>query len=85
MIPAPTVPLAAALASVALPTPAPPAERTSVVIVLVDAGAKAYGAARKKFAGQLTKILTDAGDPRLVEKECRFERPPFADSQAREK
>jgi arylsulfatase A-like enzyme len=36
-----------------------------------------YAADRKRQADQLTKILTDAGDPRLTETDCRFERPPF--------
>ncbi|MFO0824380.1 MAG: hypothetical protein U0792_14910 [Gemmataceae bacterium] len=30
----------------------------------------AHEATRKKLAEQLTKILTDAGDPRVVEKDC---------------
>jgi uncharacterized sulfatase len=42
------------------------------------AGEKAHGATRKRLAERLTKILTDAGDPRLVEPDCRFEKPPFA-------
>jgi hypothetical protein len=33
----------------------------------------------------LTKILTDAGDPRLVEKDCRFERSPYTDFGPRKK
>lgn len=49
------------------------------------AGDPAHAATRKKLADQLTKILTDAGDPRLVEKECRFERPPFTDPPPRRK
>ena len=43
------------------------------------AGDKVHEATRKQLAEQLTKILTDAGDPRLVEKDCRFEKPPFTD------
>jgi arylsulfatase A-like enzyme len=38
-----------------------------------------YADARRELAGRLTKVLTDAGDPRLVEKDCRFEKPPFTD------
>jgi N-sulfoglucosamine sulfohydrolase len=49
------------------------------------AGDRAYEAARKKLADQLTGILTDAGDPRLVEKDCRFEKPPFTDAPPRKK
>jgi arylsulfatase A-like enzyme len=41
------------------------------------AGDPTYADARKEMAARLTKILTDAGDPRLVEKVCRFEKPPF--------
>jgi uncharacterized sulfatase len=47
------------------------------------AGDKAHEATRKKLAEQLTKILTDAGDPRVVEKDCRFEKPPFTDAPPR--
>ena len=49
------------------------------------AGDKNYEATRKKLADQLTKILTDAGDPRLVEKDCRFEKSPFTDVGAKKK
>ncbi|MSR51690.1 MAG: sulfatase [Gemmataceae bacterium] len=49
------------------------------------AGNTDHEAARKKLAEQLSKILTDAGDPRLVEKDCRFERPPFTDAPPRKK
>jgi arylsulfatase A-like enzyme len=38
-----------------------------------------YAETRKRLADQLTKVLTDAGDPRLVEPDCRFEKPPFTD------
>jgi len=44
-----------------------------------------YTAARQRLAAQLTKILTDAGDPRLTEQDCRFERPPFTDLPAPKK
>ena len=46
------------------------------------AGEKEYEATRKQSAERLTKTLTDAGDPRLVEKDCRFEKPPFTDPNA---
>ena len=49
------------------------------------AGDRDYDATRKKLADQLTKILTDAGDPRLVEKDCRFEKSPFTDFGPRKK
>lgn len=44
-----------------------------------------HAAARKRLANQLDTILTDAGDPRLVEKDCRFEKPPFTDAPSRKK
>ena len=44
-----------------------------------------YETNRKQLADQLSKILTDAGDPRLVEKECRFEKSPFTDAVPRKK
>jgi arylsulfatase A-like enzyme len=40
-----------------------------------------YTQARKELAEQLTKILTESGDPRLIDKECRFEKPPFTDGR----
>jgi arylsulfatase A-like enzyme len=48
-------------------------------------GDKMYEETRKKLAEQLTKILTDAGDPRLVEKDCRFEKSPYTDAVPRKK
>lgn len=39
----------------------------------------AYAAVRAEMAQRLMKILTDAGDPRVVEKDCRYDRPPFTD------
>jgi N-sulfoglucosamine sulfohydrolase len=48
-------------------------------------GERAYDATRKKLAYKLTKILTDTGDPRLVEKDCRFEKAPFTDFGPRKK
>jgi uncharacterized sulfatase len=38
-----------------------------------------YATTRQTLAARLEQILTEAGDPRLVEKDCRFERPPFTD------
>lgn len=46
---------------------------------------KNYEATRKKLANQLTKTLTDAGDPRVTEKDCRFERPPFVEANTLKK
>lgn len=40
-----------------------------------------YADVRKALAERLTKVLTDAGDPRVVEKDCRFEKPPFTDGR----
>jgi arylsulfatase A-like enzyme len=40
-----------------------------------------YADARKEMAARLMKVLTDAGDPRVVEKDCRFEKPPFTDER----
>jgi N-sulfoglucosamine sulfohydrolase len=39
-----------------------------------------FEAVRKRLADQMTKILTDSGDPRLVDKDCRFELPPFVEA-----
>jgi arylsulfatase A-like enzyme len=41
----------------------------------------AFAKAREELAARLTKLLTEAGDPRVTEAECRFERPPFTDAQ----
>jgi uncharacterized sulfatase len=38
-----------------------------------------YDAQRHKLAQELERRLREAGDPRLVEADCRFERPPFTD------
>ena len=43
------------------------------------AGDPAYSEALKEQGGRLMGILTRAGDPRITEKDCRFDRPPFAD------
>jgi len=39
----------------------------------------AYADAKKEMATRLTRILTDAGDPRVVGDGQTFERPPFTD------
>jgi arylsulfatase A-like enzyme len=44
-----------------------------------------YAKAREEMAGRLTKVLTDVGDPRVADKECRFERPPFTDPEPKGK
>ena len=40
---------------------------------------------RKQLADRLAKILTEAGDPRLGEKDRRFEKPPLTDAASRKK
>jgi N-sulfoglucosamine sulfohydrolase len=45
------------------------------------AGDPKYADALKQQSERLTKILTESGDPRLVEKDCRFEKPPFTDGR----
>jgi uncharacterized sulfatase len=42
------------------------------------AGDPKYADALKKMSGRLTEILTEAGDPRVKEADCRFDRAPFA-------
>jgi N-sulfoglucosamine sulfohydrolase len=42
------------------------------------AGEKSYAGTRERLAAQMQQILTNAGDPRFVEADCRFEKPPFA-------
>ncbi|MBM3982034.1 MAG: sulfatase [Planctomycetes bacterium] len=49
------------------------------------AGDKEYEATRKKLAEQLMKELTAAGDPRVTEKDCRFEKPPFVEANPMKK
>ena len=44
----------------------------------------AYAKAREEMAGRLTKVLTDAVDPRVTENPPRFERPPFTDAAERQ-
>jgi arylsulfatase A-like enzyme len=43
----------------------------------------AYLIARDEMAFRLSKALYDAGDPRVTEKDCRFDRPPFTDATAK--
>ncbi len=42
-----------------------------------------YATVRKEMSERLIKILTDAGDPRVVEKDCRFEKLPFTEGRRR--
>ena len=44
------------------------------------AGNPEYSNVKMKLADQLTKELTRAGDPRIVEKPPRFEMPPYTDT-----
>jgi len=39
----------------------------------------AYEEARRQLADQLMEVLREQDDPRVVEPDCRFERPPFTD------
>ena len=43
------------------------------------AGDPEYAKALKAQGDRLMRILTEAGDPRVVDRECRFDRPPFSD------
>lgn len=45
----------------------------------------AYAETRKELAARLLRILTEAGDPRVVEESPIFERPPFTDGNAAKK
>jgi uncharacterized sulfatase len=47
------------------------------------AAAASYASARQEMSDRLLRTLTEAGDPRVVEPDCRFERPPFTDLPAR--
>ncbi len=38
-----------------------------------------YAKIREELSARLLKTLKDVGDPRVVEKDCRFERPPFTE------
>lgn len=49
------------------------------------AGEPRYAEQRRQLATQLERILRDAGDPRLSEPDCRFERSPFTDPVPRKK
>jgi uncharacterized sulfatase len=44
------------------------------------AGDPAYAEVRKALAARLLRILTEAGDPRVVDGGQTFERPPFTDA-----
>lgn len=44
----------------------------------------AYAAILKAQSAELLRILTEAGDPRVVEKECRFDRPPFVETTSKQ-
>lgn len=41
----------------------------------------AYTPTKQELADRLLKILKEAGDPRVVDENCRFERPPFTDPE----
>lgn len=43
-----------------------------------QAGNPEYAKALKAQGDRLTRILTEAGDPRVVDRECRFDLPPFS-------
>lgn len=45
----------------------------------------AYAADKARLAGQLTRRLEEAGDPRVTGDGMKFERPPFTDSDPRPK
>jgi arylsulfatase A-like enzyme len=45
----------------------------------------AYSKTKQELAERLTKILKDAGDPRVVDEKCRFERSPFTDPETPKK
>ncbi|QEL13945.1 sulfatase family protein [Limnoglobus roseus] len=47
------------------------------------AGDPKYAKAKEEMAGRLMKVLKDAGDPRVVDAECRFDKPPFTDLPAK--
>ena len=48
-------------------------------------GDAAYAAAKKELAERLMKILTDAGDPRVIGDGQTFERSPFVDDVVEKK
>lgn len=39
----------------------------------------AFAKPRAELSERLTKVLTAAGDPRVTDEECPFDRPPFTD------
>jgi arylsulfatase A-like enzyme len=41
----------------------------------------AYARPKQELADRLLKILKDAGDPRVLDASCRFERPPFTEPE----
>jgi arylsulfatase A-like enzyme len=44
-----------------------------------------YAKAREEMATRLMTILKDANDPRVTDKECRFDRSPFSDPEPKKK
>jgi len=50
--------------------------------VAAEAG---YAKVKQELADRLTKILKEAGDPRVVDEKCRFERSPFTDPEPKKK
>ena len=44
-----------------------------------------YAKAREEMASRLTTVLKDANDPRVVEKDCRFDRSPFSEPEPKKK
>jgi len=49
------------------------------------AGDAAYAKTRQELAERLTQTLKAAGDPRVVDEQCRFERSPFTDPEGKKK
>lgn len=49
------------------------------------AGKQEYQADQKRLSEQLISLLKNAGDPRVVEDDCRFEKPPFTDIAEKKK
>ena len=43
------------------------------------AAAVEYGAARSELSARLMQVLTSTGDPRVAERDCVFDGPPFTD------
>jgi arylsulfatase A-like enzyme len=44
----------------------------------------AYARTKQELADRLVRILKEAGDPRVVDEDCRFERSPFTDPVAKQ-